>query len=59
MKEPIRRGALLDLRVMKNKELVTDMKVKEGLGYSDHEMMEFKILREGSREKSGLTPWTS
>lgn len=38
-----------------NKELVRDMKVKESLGYGDHEMMEFKILREGSREKSRTT----
>lgn len=36
---------------MKSKELVMGMKVKESLGYSDHEMMEFKILRGGSRDK--------
>ena len=55
MEEPTRKGALLDLMLMKNKELVRDMKIKESLGYSHHEMMEFKLLREGSREKSRTT----
>lgn len=49
MVEPTRKGALLDLVIMKNKELVRDMKVQESLGYSDCERMEFRILRRGSR----------
>lgn len=51
MVEPARKGALLDLVIMKKKELVQDMKVQESLGYSDCERMEFRILRVGSREK--------
>lgn len=51
MVEPTRRGALLDLVIMKNKELVRDMKVQESLGCSDCERMEVRILRGGSRGK--------
>lgn len=39
MMEPTRKGALLDLVIMKNKELVTDMKVQESIGYSNCERM--------------------
>lgn len=39
MDEPKRKCTLLNLMLMKNKGLVRDMKVKESLGYSDHEMM--------------------
>ena len=49
--EAMRRGALLDL-ILTNKEgLVGDVKVKGSLGCSDHEMVEFRILRGGSRAK--------
>ena len=48
MEEPTRKGTLLDL-VLTNKEgLVEDMKVGGRLGCSDHEMVEFRILRGGS-----------
>lgn len=40
---------MLDLVIMKNKELVRDMKVKKSFGYSDCERMEIRILRGGSR----------
>jgi len=54
VEEPTRKGALLDL-VLTNKEgLVEDVKVGGRLGCSDHEMVEFRILRGGSREISRI-----
>ncbi|GAB0209831.1 hypothetical protein GRJ2_003448800 [Grus japonensis] len=53
--EPTRRGAMLDL-VLTNKEgLVGDVKLKGSLGCSDHEMVEFRILRAARRACSKLT----
>ncbi|GAB0176939.1 mitochondrial enolase superfamily member 1 [Grus japonensis] len=53
--EPTRRGAMLDL-ILTNKEgLVGDVKLKGSLGCSDHEMVEFKILRAVRRAHSKLT----
>ena len=47
--EPTRRGAMLDL-VLTNKEgLVGSVKLKGSPGCSDHEMVEFKILRAARR----------
>ncbi|GAB0206404.1 hypothetical protein GRJ2_003106000 [Grus japonensis] len=55
IEEPMRRGAMLDL-VLTNKEgLVGDVKFKGSLGCSDHEMVEFKILRAARRAHSKLT----
>ncbi|GAB0203608.1 hypothetical protein GRJ2_002826400 [Grus japonensis] len=55
IEEPTRRGAVLDL-VLTNKEgLVGDVKLKVSLGCSDHEMVEFKILRAVRRARSKLT----
>jgi len=49
MEEPTRTGALQDL-VLTNKEaLVEDVKDGGILGCSDHETVEFRILRGGSR----------
>jgi len=54
VKEPTRGGALLDL-VLTNKEgLVEDVKVGGRLGCSDHEVVEFRILRGGSRAISRI-----
>ncbi|XP_075302833.1 uncharacterized protein LOC142365677 isoform X1 [Opisthocomus hoazin] len=54
VEEPTRRGALLDL-VLTNKEgLVEDVKVGGRLGCSDHEMVDFRILRGGSRAISRI-----
>ncbi|GAB0189057.1 hypothetical protein GRJ2_001371000 [Grus japonensis] len=51
----MRRGALLDL-VLTNKEgLLGNVKLKGSLGSSDHEMVEFKILRAARRVHSKLT----
>ncbi|GAB0209914.1 hypothetical protein GRJ2_003457100 [Grus japonensis] len=53
--EPMRRGAMLDL-ILTNKEgLVGDVKLKGSLGCSDHEMVEFRILRAARRAHSKLT----
>ncbi|GAB0208218.1 hypothetical protein GRJ2_003287500 [Grus japonensis] len=55
IEEPTRRGAMLDL-VLTNKEgLVGDVKLKGSLGCSDHEMVEFRILRAARRARSKLT----
>ncbi|GAB0187672.1 hypothetical protein GRJ2_001232500 [Grus japonensis] len=55
IEEPTRGGAMLDL-VLTNKEgLVGDVKLKGSLGCSDHEMVEFRILRAARRACSKLT----
>ncbi|GAB0193476.1 hypothetical protein GRJ2_001812900 [Grus japonensis] len=54
IEEPLRRGAMLDL-ILTNKEgLVGDVKLKGSLGCSDHEMVEFRILRAMRRARSKL-----
>ena len=50
--EPTRRGVLLDLVLTNWDGLVGSGKVEGHLGCSDHEMLEFKTLRGGSRAKS-------
>ncbi|GAB0181373.1 hypothetical protein GRJ2_000602600 [Grus japonensis] len=55
IEEPLRRGAMLDL-VLTNKEgLVGNVKLKGSHGCSDHEMVEFEILRAVRRVHSKLT----
>ncbi|GAB0176447.1 mitochondrial enolase superfamily member 1 [Grus japonensis] len=55
IEEPTRRGAMLDL-ILTNKEgLVGDVKLKGSLGYSDHELVEFRIPRAARRARSKLT----
>jgi len=54
VEEPTRKGALLDLVLTNKKELVEDVKVRGRLGCSDHEIVEFRILRGGSRVKSRI-----
>ncbi|GAB0178933.1 hypothetical protein GRJ2_000358600 [Grus japonensis] len=55
IEEPTRRGAMLDL-ILTNKEgLVGDVKLKGSLDCSDHEMVEFRILRAARRVCSKLT----
>ncbi|GAB0202999.1 hypothetical protein GRJ2_002765500 [Grus japonensis] len=68
IEEPMRRGAMLDL-ILTNKEgLVGDVKLKGSLGCSDHEMVEFRILRAATldlsradfglfRDLFGRIPW--
>jgi len=49
VEDPTRRGALLDLVLMKKEGLVEDVKAGGSLGCSDHEMVNFRIMRGGSR----------
>jgi len=51
--EPMRRGAMLDPAL--TYKLLGNVKLKGSLGCSDHEMMEFKILRAVRRVHSKLT----
>ena len=54
IEEAVRRGATLDV-VLTNKEgLMGNAKLKGSLGCSDHEMVEFKILRALRRAHSKL-----
>ena len=46
MREPTREGALLDLLFVNREGLVDDVAVGGRLGHSDHEIMEFSILRD-------------
>ncbi|GAB0208109.1 protein NYNRIN-like [Grus japonensis] len=55
IEEPTRRGAMLDLVLINKEGLVGVAKVKGSLGCSDHEMVEFKILRAARRVHSKLT----
>lgn len=45
LEKPTRRGAMLGLLLTKMLGLLWNMKLKGSLGCSDHEMVEFKILR--------------
>ncbi|GAB0180313.1 hypothetical protein GRJ2_000496600 [Grus japonensis] len=51
----MRRGAMLNLVLTNKKGLVGNVKLKGSLGCSDHEMVEFKILRAARRVHSKLT----
>ncbi|GAB0205871.1 hypothetical protein GRJ2_003052700 [Grus japonensis] len=55
IEEPTRRGAMLDLILTNKKGLVGDVKLKGSLGCSDHETVEFRILRAARRACSKLT----
>ncbi|KAJ7422549.1 hypothetical protein WISP_37385 [Willisornis vidua] len=50
-----RRVVVLDLVLTNKERLVGDVKVKDSLGCSDHEMVKFEILRAARREHSKLT----
>ena len=51
----MKRGALLDLLLTRKEGLIGNMKVKCILGCSEHEVVEFSLLRRGSRVKSKPT----
>ena len=54
IQEPVRKGAMLSL-VLTNKEgLMSNVKLADSLDCSDHEMVEFKILRVLKRVHSKL-----
>jgi len=54
VEEPMRTGMLLDLVLTNKEELVEDVKVGGSLSCSDHEMVNFRILRGGSRVRSRI-----
>jgi len=55
VEEPTRKGTLLDLVLMNKEGQVEDVKVGGSLGCSDHEIVEFRILRGGSRVISRIS----
>jgi len=55
LEQPTRKGALLDLVLIKKEGLVDDVKAGDTLSCSDHEMVEFRILCGGSRVISRIT----
>ncbi|GAB0189153.1 mitochondrial enolase superfamily member 1 [Grus japonensis] len=55
IEEPMRRGAMLDIVLTSKEGLVGDVNLKGSLGCSDHEMVEFRILRAARRAHSKLT----
>ncbi|GAB0204603.1 hypothetical protein GRJ2_002925900 [Grus japonensis] len=55
IEEPMRRGAMLDFVFTNRDGLVENVKLKGSLGCSDHEMVDFKILRAARRAHSKLT----
>ena len=54
IEEPTRRGVMLDLVLTNDEGLVGSVKLKGNLGCSDHEMVEFKIVRAVRRVHSKL-----
>lgn len=50
----MRRGVKWDLVLTNEGGLVSNMKLKGNVGCSDHEMMEFKILRASKRVHNRL-----
>ena len=54
VKEPTRKGTLLDLVLTNKAGLVEDVKAGGRLSFSDHEMVEFRILHGGSRAISKI-----
>ncbi|GAB0180024.1 hypothetical protein GRJ2_000467700 [Grus japonensis] len=50
LKEPTRKGALLDLLLMNREGLMGEVAIGGHLGHSDHEVVEFKIF--GDRRKT-------
>ncbi|KAK4807056.1 hypothetical protein QYF61_018397 [Mycteria americana] len=55
IEELMRGDALLDLIYPNKEELNRDVKFRGSLGCSDHEMVEFRILRERNKTKSRIS----
>ena len=47
IEEPTKRDALLDLMLTNKEMIIGDVKIKGSFACSDHEMVEFRILRAG------------
>ncbi|XP_073188209.1 uncharacterized protein [Lepidochelys kempii] len=54
LEEPTRGGAFLDLLLTNRVELVGEAKVDGNLGGSDHELVEFRILTQGTKVSSRI-----
>lgn len=50
---------MTDFMLTNKERLIWDRKARGSLDCSDHEVVECRILREGSRAKSRITAWTS
>lgn len=50
---------MLDLAPTKKEVLTRNVKLKDSLGCSDHEMLEFKVLGQREGHTASLLPWTS
>ncbi|PKU44428.1 dtw domain-containing protein 2 [Limosa lapponica baueri] len=55
VEEPTRKGALMDFSLTNKEGMVGNIKLKGSLGCSDHETIEFKILRTVRRVCRKLT----
>lgn len=57
----MRADCLLDLTLANKAELVRDVKAGGSLGWSNHEIVDFRIMREGKKRKKnpGSQPWHS
>lgn len=55
IEEPMRKGAMLDLILTNKEKFLENVKVKRNLSCSDHELVEFKILRAEKRAYSKVS----
>lgn len=55
IEEPRKEDTLVGPILINMEELVRDVKAEGSLGYREHDMVEFRVLGEGSGEKSGIT----
>lgn len=55
IEQPTRKDGLLDLLLVNKGELVGNVKLRGSLGRSDRELVEFRLLRGGTRAKSRTT----
>ena len=55
IKEPRREDTLMDIIPINTEELVRDVKDEGSLSCREHDMVEFRVLREGSRAKNRIT----
>lgn len=53
-KEHTRKGAIWDFTITNKEGISQDVKVKESLGCSDLDMVQFEILRAGKKMKNKL-----
>lgn len=56
IEDPMKGHGLLDLMFTNKEGWVGDVKVWDSIGCSDHEIVEFRILGEGARQKQDCGP---